>query len=148
MTRDAAPAGSLSEDGAPATTEPKRRFRGITADLSALFDDGASGQAVALAAGEWAGWRFPAPRAVTDVTMTAVQAAAAGSWIWEASEDGSEWRPVPTTHTEPLIPARTTPFALETPVVARMLRVRAVAPLALAQLELFDLAGLDDGEDT
>ncbi len=108
-----------------------------------LFDDGASGQAVALAAGEWAGWRFPAPRAVTDVTMTAAQAAAAGSWIWEASDDGSEWRPVPTTHTEPLIPDRTTPFAFPAPVVARMLRVRALAPLALGQLELFDLTGLD-----
>lgn len=108
-----------------------------------LFDDGASAAAIALDVGEWAGWRFRAPCTVTDVTLTTAQPAAAGEWIWEASDDGIEWRPAPTTHAERLLPDRTTPFTFGTPVVARMIRVRALAPLMLGQLEFFDLAGLD-----
>lgn len=118
--------------------------RGSRAGTTRLFDDGDSGGAVALAAGEWSGWRFPAPCTVTDVTVTAAEQASAGAWIWEASDDGSAWRPVPTTHDETLSPDRTTPFAFSAPVVARMLRVRALAPLVLGQLELFDLTGSDD----
>jgi len=108
-----------------------------------LFEDGASPTELALDEGEWAGWRFPVARTVTDVTLTAAQPAAAGAWIWEASDDGTEWRPVPTTHAERLLPDRTTPFTFATPVVARMIRVRALIPLLLGQLEFFDLTGLD-----
>jgi len=119
-------------------------LHGRPAGTARLFDDGTSGDPVALAVGEWAGWRFPTPRAVTDVTVTAAEHTPVGAWIWEASDDGSAWHPVPTTHREALLPNRTTPFAFSSPPIARMLRVRALGPLVLGQLELFDLAGSDD----
>ena len=78
---------------------------------------------------------------MTDVTVTPAEEVSAGALIWEASDDGAQWDAVPMTHTESLIADRTTPFALTRPVTARMLRVRAAAPLALNQLELFDLGG-------
>ncbi|GAT71740.1 alpha-1,2-mannosidase [Microbacterium sp. HM58-2] len=105
-----------------------------------LFDDRGE-TAVALAAGESAGWKFRAPTKVTEVSMTAAAEAPADAVVWESSDDGVRWAAVPTTHSEALHADRTTPFAFTRPVTARMLRVRAVAPLALTQLELFDLGG-------
>ncbi|MEU5870791.1 GH92 family glycosyl hydrolase [Glycomyces sp. NPDC047369] len=111
---------------------------GSVPDAALLFDDGASGSRVDLAAGDWAGWRFPAARRVSDVTVTAHEDSSA-RLVWEASDDGVAWTEVPTTHAEPLLPDRTTPFAFAEPVTAVSLRLRALDPLALRQLECFDL---------
>ncbi|MFB9660279.1 glycoside hydrolase domain-containing protein [Glycomyces mayteni] len=111
---------------------------GSVPNPAALFDDGASGSVTELSSGDWAGWRFPEPRRVSDATVTAGEDTAAGL-IWEASDDGRAWTPVATTHAEALSADRTTPFSFAEPVATAMLRVRALAPVSLRQLELFDL---------
>lgn len=106
----------------------------------ALFDDGADPlTAVALAAGEAAGWVFDEPVTVSDVTVTGAGDAPAGVLRWQASDDGILWHDLETTHSEPLPADRTTPFALTAPVTARMLRALASEPVTLRQLELFAL---------
>lgn len=106
-----------------------------------LFDDGArwGDRGVRLTAGAWAGWAFPQPTRVTDVTVTAVDAAAADALVWEASDDGSSWRHVTVTAPRELLPDRTTPFRFAEPVTAHFLRVRTPRSTRLRQLELFDL---------
>ncbi|MFD5214406.1 glycoside hydrolase domain-containing protein [Microbacterium sp. NPDC058345] len=103
-----------------------------------LFDDGAATHTAVSAAS--AGWMFDRPHRVTDVTITAACNAPDDAVAWQASDDGETWRDVATTHREPLIADRTTPFQFAVPVTARMLRVRArSASVTLRQLELFDL---------
>ncbi|RAX44254.1 alpha-1,2-mannosidase [Arthrobacter sp. AQ5-06] len=105
---------------------------------ASLFDDGVAPDTALTAAS--AGWVFDRPRTVTDVTLTAAADAPADAYVWQASDDGENWRDVATTHCEPLIAGRTTPFAFAEPVTARTLRVRALNdPVTLRQLELFDL---------
>ncbi|MFJ4046129.1 GH92 family glycosyl hydrolase [Microbacterium sp. NPDC089987] len=102
-----------------------------------LFDDVGAG---ALTAAD-AGWAFDSPCTFTDVTITAADETPADAWVWQASDDGQQWRDVATTHREPLPADRTTPFTFAKPVTARMLRVHATAaPLALRQIELYDLS--------
>ncbi|MEV7619559.1 glycoside hydrolase domain-containing protein [Microbacterium sp. NPDC089321] len=116
----------------------------LDAAHAALFDD-AGAEALAVAD---AGWAFPAPRTVTDVTLTAGEPAAEGDWLWQASDDGRTWRELATTHREPLPAERTTPFTFAEPVTARMLRVHATArALTLRQIELFDLASPPEFEE-
>ncbi len=90
-----------------------------THEASRLFDDGApdGDEGVRLLPGAWAGWRFPAPRAVTDVTLTSREGAGARVLRWEAEGPEGRWQPLSTTHREDLVPDRTTPFTLETRVV-------------------------------
>lgn len=107
-------------------------------DAAALFADGADA-AVPLAAGEAVGWRFAAPTTVTDVTLTAVTTTPADALVWERSADGGTWIPVATTHREELPADRTVPFTFAASVATVMLRVRAVSPVVLRQIELFDL---------
>lgn len=103
-----------------------------------LFDDGAA-SATGLDTTS-AGWVFDQPRPVTDVTITTATDTPADAYVWQASDDGKEWRDVTTTHNEPLVAGRTTPFAFTEPPTAHMLRVRALrGPIALRQLELFNL---------
>ncbi|MEU6861194.1 glycoside hydrolase domain-containing protein [Glycomyces sp. NPDC046736] len=109
---------------------------GSISDSAIVFDDGQSGASVSLAPDDWAGWDFERSVRVTDVTVTAESD---GEFVWEASDDGTRWRPLTTTHTEALHADRTTPFTFAEPVEARMLRVRAVSALSLRQLELFNL---------
>ncbi|MDQ0727973.1 glycoside hydrolase domain-containing protein [Microbacterium sp. W4I20] len=106
-----------------------------------VFDDGAlSGDAgTALHAGEWVGWRFPAPRAISDLTVTTVGAASASALRWEVLGADDEWVPVHTTHQAALLPNRTTPFTLAERIETSALRVRAEAEVTIRQLELFDL---------
>jgi hypothetical protein len=85
---------------------------------------------------------FNDPTTVTDVTVTAAIEADSSAFVWESSDDGERWDVIATTHREALRPDRTTPFTLTTPATARMLRLRAVVPLELRQLEFFDLSGL------
>ena len=102
-----------------------------------LFDDVGAG---ALTAAD-AGWTFDLPCTVTDATITAADETPADAWVWQASDDGREWRDIATTHRQALPAERTTPFTFAEPVTARMLRVHATAaPLALRQIELFDLS--------
>ncbi|WP_336644497.1 GH92 family glycosyl hydrolase [Microbacterium sp. USHLN186] len=102
-----------------------------------LFDDTGVG-AVSTAD---AGWVFGSPCRVTDVTLTALEDTPADAWVWQASDDGVQWREVAATHRESLPADRITPFTFAQPVVARMLRVHATsAPLALRQIELYDLS--------
>ncbi|MEU6250565.1 GH92 family glycosyl hydrolase [Glycomyces sp. NPDC047010] len=122
----------------PDLTSSSGSATGSIQNAKALFDNGASGSLMELSPGDWAGWQFPEPRRVSDVTVTAGEDAAA-CLAWEASEDGVTWAAIPTTHTEALQADRTTPFSFTEPVKARMLRVRALAPVSLRQLELFDL---------
>ncbi|MGN8025395.1 glycoside hydrolase domain-containing protein [Microbacterium sp. 22242] len=140
-----------AQRGAPFLLRPDERMPhalpggGVRGSGAAgIFDDGRSAQDLPLVPGAGVGWCFDAPRIVTDVTITAADPAPAGGWVWEASDDGSVWIPAPTTHAEPLLADRTTPFSFSGPVRARMLRLRALAPLSLRQLELFDLTDLDD----
>lgn len=104
----------------------------------ALFDD-RSTLPVALAEGEWAGWRFAELRRVSDATLTAARETPEGAVEWQYSDDGETWIPAATTHLESLPAGRTVPFSFAEPFVARAVRVRASAPVVLAQLELFDL---------
>jgi len=109
-----------------------------------LFDD--SGD-LALGVTD-AGWAFPAPRTVTDVTLTAARDTAHTAWVWQASDDGRTWHDIATTHRESLPADRTTPFTFAEPVTARMLRVHATAgALTLRQIELFDLASPPEFEE-
>lgn len=102
-----------------------------------LFDDVGAG---ALTAAD-AGWTFDSPCTVTDATITTADETPADAWVWQASDDGREWRDIATTHRQALPAERTTPFTFAEPVTARMLRVHATAaPLALRQIELFDLS--------
>lgn len=104
----------------------------LDAAHAVLFDDAATATD--------AGWVFPEARTVTDVTLTAAADVPAAAWTWQSSDDGVQWQDLATTHDEALPAERTTPFTFTAPVTARMLRVHAAAPLALRQLELFDLA--------
>ena len=85
------------------------------------------------------GWRFPSPRALTDITVTSCEPAAAGALRWEMEGADGGWHVLATTHREDLAPDRTTPFTLETRVVTSAVRVRAEAEVTLRQVELFDL---------
>ena len=141
----------FTSDPADAAASPLWRAREVAApwhpDLTAtegrpldpqhavLFDDSGTGTATATDAG----WVFDAPRTVTDVTITTAVDAPAEGWSWQASDDGELWRDIPTTHREALPADRTTPLRFMEPVTARMLRLHASAPIALRQLELFDL---------
>ncbi|MEO7587479.1 MAG: GH92 family glycosyl hydrolase [Arachnia sp.] len=104
----------------------------------ALADDEGRTE-VCLAAGQWVGWRFDEPVPVTDVTVTAASSVGAGSLVWEASADGDTFTIVPTTHDEALLPNRTTPFRLGAMGPWRAVRVRALSPVTLSQVELFAL---------
>lgn len=106
--------------------------------LGTLFDDGASGSRTVLVPGDWIGWSFEAAQRVSDATVTTAEDAGE-ALVWEASDDGIGWHALPTTHTEALHADRTTPFTFAEAVTARMVRVRAIAPVSLHQLELFDL---------
>ncbi|MEU4014495.1 glycoside hydrolase domain-containing protein [Microbacterium sp. NPDC028030] len=110
-------------------------------DAAFLFDDGdpAGAVGVTLAAGEWAGWRFPEPRAVSDVTVTMVDAASSSSLCWEVIGEDGTWTPAPPTHVAGLPPDRTTPFTLTSRVVTPAIRVRADAEVTIRQVEVFDL---------
>lgn len=123
----------------PDLSRPAHAIASEGVAAGSLFDDGAAALPVPLGRDGWVGQAFPEPRRVSDVTVTAAAAAGAASFEVERSEDGAAWLPVATTHREPLRTDRTTPFALSAPVVARFWRVRANEPLALLQLELFDL---------
>lgn len=72
--------------------------------------------------------------------MTSASSVAPGSLVWEASADGGTFTPVPTTHDEALLPNRTTPFRLGATGPWRGVRVRAISPVTLSQIELFALA--------
>jgi len=106
-----------------------------------LFDDGAAwgDHGTLLRAGAWAGWVFPEPTRVTDVTVTVVDAAGAGALRWETSDDGSSWSEVSVTAPQALLPDRTTPFRFAEPVTACFVRVQAMDAVRLRQLELLDL---------
>lgn len=105
------------------------------------FDDGdpAGSDGVALSAGEWIGWRFSEPRAVSDLTVTMVAAARSSDLSWEVEGQDGGWAPAPMTHSADLPPDRTTPFTLETRVVTPAIRVRADAEVTIRQVEVFDL---------
>ncbi|WP_274601202.1 glycoside hydrolase domain-containing protein [Microbacterium sp. Se63.02b] len=106
-----------------------------------LFDDGdpAGSGGVTLAEGEGAGWRFPEPRAVSDVTVTMVDAASSSSLRWEVIGVDGTWIPAPPTHVGDLPADRTTPFTLRSRVVTPAIRVRADAEVTIRQVEVFDL---------
>lgn len=110
-------------------------------DARRLFDDGdpQGDEGVRLPEGSWVGWRFPAPRRLTDVTVTSSAHAAAPALRWEGEDADGHWHPLTTTHVEDLVPDRTTPFALATRVVTSAVRVRAEVEVTLRQIELFDL---------
>ena len=109
-------------------------------DGRAAVDDGADPDgACALAAGQWVGQDFGAPRLVTDLTLTMLAATDPDAFVVEHSDDGATWRRTDTTHRESLPANRTTPFQVAEPPVARYWRVRARTPIPLRQLELFDL---------
>lgn len=110
-------------------------------DAPRLFDDGdPQGDAgVRLPEGSWVGWRFPSPRALTDVTVTSLGPTAADALRWEMEGADGGWHVLATTHREDLAPDRTVPFTLETPVVTSAVRVRATVEVTLRQIELFDL---------
>ncbi|WP_336500297.1 glycoside hydrolase domain-containing protein [Microbacterium paraoxydans] len=110
-------------------------------DAPRLFDDGdpRGDEGVRLPEGSWVGWRFPSPRALTDITVTSCEPAAAGALRWEMEGADGGWHVLATTHREDLAPDRTTPFTLETRVVTSAVRVRAEAEVTLRQVELFDL---------
>lgn len=145
------PAQALETAGADGTVEPWHPdlTRGDGRIIAAadvhhagrLVDDGApSGAAgVRVPRGGWVGWRFAEPRGVSDVTVTALTSVGASALHWEAEGQDGRWQPVATTHTEELPPDRTTPFALESRVVASAVRVRAATEATLRQIELFDL---------
>lgn len=106
-----------------------------------LFDDGAPAGAagVTLRPGDGVGWRFPVPTAVSDVTVTAVTAAAAGAWHWEVEGPDDTWLRAPLTHAEALPADRTTPFTFAARTVTPAIRLCADAEVTIRQLELFDL---------
>lgn len=112
--------------------------RPLDSSHAPLFDDSAAAGSHVMVMS--AGWAFDEVRSVTDVTITAAADTAADAYVWEAGDSDGDWREIATTHREPLLSDRTTPFTFAEPVTARRLRVRAVnGPLTLRQLELFDL---------
>lgn len=123
-------AGDGSPIAAPGVEHPER----VVDDGAASGDDG-----VSLAPGDWVGWRFPAPRAVTDVTVTAVGAAASADLRWEVLDEDDAWMPVPLPYETTLPADRTTPFTLPPHIVTPAVRVRAETGVTLRQIELFDL---------
>ncbi|MFT4225040.1 glycoside hydrolase domain-containing protein [Micropruina sp.] len=111
---------------------------GVNAQV--VFDDGADPDGCRLLApGDWVGQDFGAPKRVTDLTVTSLDATDSDVFVIEHSEDGLVWQEAPATHHELLPANRTTPFQLATPVSSRYWRVRVTAPLRLRQLEFFDL---------
>lgn len=106
-----------------------------------VVDDGdpSGSDGVALASGEWVGWRFAEPRPVSDVTVTVTAPAPSSSLRWEIIDDRGEWSEVATTHTEDLLADRTTPFTVASRVVTPAIRVRAEAEVTIRQIEVFDL---------
>lgn len=106
-----------------------------------VVDDGdpSGSDGVALASGEWVGWRFAEPRAVSDVTVTVVTETASSSLRWEIMDDRGDWTDAPTTYDIDLAADRTTPFTLVSPVVTPAIRVRAEAGVTIRQIEVFDL---------
>ncbi len=111
-----------------------------TIPADSLFDD-AGTTGVPLAPGHWVGWCFDEPTVVTDVTLTVAKPAAVRSLMWEASVDGETFVPVATTHIEALHPDRTTPFRISNPQRWRAIRVAALVPVVLTQIELYALDG-------
>lgn len=111
------------------------------AGAARLFDDGdpTGSDGVALRAGDWAGWRFIEPRAVSDVTLTMSTAAHSTGVAWEVLAADGTWTPAPTTHVADLVADRTTPFTLTSRVVTPAIRVRAEAGVTIRQIEIFDL---------
>ena len=107
---------------------------------AAVFDDRA-GEAAShpLRPGDAVGQDFGGSQRVSDLTVTTVEPAPAGAFVLESSDDLSGWREVPLTDAAALPGDRTTPFQLAAPQAARYWRVRAVVPLVLRQVELFDL---------
>ncbi|WP_136035134.1 GH92 family glycosyl hydrolase [Microbacterium sp. PF5] len=107
-----------------------------------LFDDGdpPGADGVSLRPGEWVGWRFPAARDITDVSVTAVTATPASGWHWEVERADGGWERVAAAHAEALRPDRTTPFTLAARTVTPAIRLCADAEVTIRQLELFALA--------
>ncbi|SEB41484.1 GH92 family glycosyl hydrolase [Microbacterium hydrocarbonoxydans] len=105
------------------------------------FDDGdpAGREGVALSAGEWIGWRFTEPRAVSDLTVTMAAEASSSHLRWEVERQDGGWTPAPVTQESDLPRDRTTPFTLAARVVTSAIRVRAEAEVTIRQLEVFDL---------
>ncbi|WP_199711282.1 glycoside hydrolase domain-containing protein [Tessaracoccus antarcticus] len=142
---DENPVGMGSDLSAPRAHHPDltgSRAGAIASDpgiaASALFDDEALA-GVSLTPGQWVGWFFDEPVGVTDVTLTAAGPAAVGSLVWEVSVDGETFTTVRTTHDEALLPHRTTPFRLGATGLWQAVRVCAMSPVALSQIELFAL---------
>ncbi|MFT3798351.1 GH92 family glycosyl hydrolase [Microbacterium sp.] len=100
---------------------------------------------VPLAAGAWIGQRFADETRITDVAVTLSGAAEPAALAIEASADGIDWMPVGRTGPATLPAERTTPFVLDDAPARRWWRLRALAPVRLRQLELFDLSGLFGG---
>ena len=121
--------------GAPIASERVRH-------AERAFDDGDPDGAdgVALGPDEWIGWRFAEARAVSDVSVTTVEAASSTALVWEA-EIADCWERVAVTADVDLPADRTTPFTLAARVVTSALRVRAEAEVTIRQLELFGLDG-------
>lgn len=116
-------------------------------DADRLFDDGdpsdrsdpSGSSGVVLAAGEWAGWRFAEPRAVSDLTVTMATGAPSSRLRWEILDADGCWAAAPTTYDAELPADRTTPFELVSRVVTPAIRVRADAEVTIRQIEVFDL---------
>ncbi|MFT4297345.1 MAG: glycoside hydrolase family 92 protein [Micropruina sp.] len=117
-------------------------------DGRVVVDDGADPDGCCpLASGDWVGQDFGTPHQVTDLTVTTLDAAAGDWFTVEHSDNGLSWREASTTHREPLPANRTTPFQLAIPTSARYWRLRAVTPVRLRQLELFDWTLVDEVVD-
>lgn len=110
-------------------------------DADRLFDDGDlnGSSGVSLASGEWVGWRFDEPRAVSDLTVTMVDATSSSHLRWEVIDAEGCWTAAPTTDDTALPADRTTPFTLASRVVTPAIRVRADAEVTIRQIEVFDL---------
>ena len=104
---------------------------------AALVDDRGE-TVVALPAGAWVQWDLDRPVRVTDVTLTAAEPVPLGSWGWRGLTDRG-WRPLHPGHAEDLLADRTTPFRLREATPLRAVRLVAHWPVALRQVELFDL---------
>ncbi len=110
-------------------------------DAGRLFDDGdpSGSSGVVLAAGEWAGWRFAEPRAISDITVTMAIGASSSRLRWETVDADGCWAAAPTTYDVDLPTDRTTPFELVSRVVTPAIRVRADAEVTIRQVEVYDL---------
>ncbi len=107
-------------------------------DPSAAFDDRGARE-IPLAAGAWIGQRFPGAVRITDATITLSETAPAGAVVFEASTDGQTWEVVAATGPGTLPAERTSPVTFDDPSARVWWRLRALAPVRLRQLELFDL---------